>query len=130
MGTNFSDYLEQAVLGVTLCGSVYTAPTTVYMALFTACSSDGSDVTEVPTATGYGRQVVAFGSISGGTVPNSGNVTFSEATTAWGTITHMGLYDAVTSGNQLYWGILDASRTVDTGDTFQIPDGLLDVSID
>jgi hypothetical protein len=33
-------------------------------------------------------------------------------------VTHMGIFDAVTSGNLLWHGALDASRVIADGDTF------------
>jgi hypothetical protein len=123
----FSDYLEGVVLGVTLLGSAYTPPSTVYMALATSCTTDGAVFEEVPTGTAYARQVVVFGApvVTGlkKQVTNDGAVTFPEATTPWGTITHCGLYDSPTGGNQLYFGALTAVRTISTADTFQFNDG-------
>ncbi|RCS42315.1 hypothetical protein DTL42_19445 [Bremerella cremea] len=132
--TAFSDYLEAALLGVTLLGSSYTPGETIYLALATSVTTDGAVFTEVPSGTAYARQRVQFGSpTNDGTkkkVSNSGAVTYSEATTPWGGITHIGLYDSPTGGNQLYYGALTSTRTIETGDTFQVPDANLSVSLD
>jgi len=132
--TAFSDYLEQKVLGVTLLGSSYTCADTIYVALATSCTTDGAVFNEVPAGTAYERTVVVFGSPSAdGTkyqVANSAAVTFAEATTPWNEITHCGLYDSPTGGNQLYWGALTAARTILSGDTFEFPTGNLKVQLD
>lgn len=132
--TAFSDYLEQKVLGVTLLGTPFTAPSTIYLALATSVTTDGAVFTEVPSGTAYARQVVTFGvPETNGTkyqVKNTPTNTLPEATTPWGYVTHLGLYDSPTGGNQLYWGALTTSRTVLTGDTFQFTANELKVQLD
>ncbi|MGB2469903.1 MAG: phage tail fiber protein, partial [Flavobacteriales bacterium] len=44
----------------------------------------------------------------------------TQATGAWGTITHFGIFDASSSGNLLYHGALTASKTIATGDVLKI----------
>jgi len=46
------------------------------------------------------------------------------------TVTHVGIWDAESSGNFLMGGSLDASKVVNAGDTFTIAAGDLDVSVD
>jgi len=115
-----------------------TAPATVYVALFNSDPSLGSTaenleagtITDECTGGAYARQSVTFGTISGGSVSNSGNVTFPAANDAnWGTITHVAVMDASTSGNVLFYGALDTAKTIDSGDTFQITSGNLTVSL-
>jgi hypothetical protein len=73
---------------------------------------------------GYARQSITFSAStnSGGvaTTSNSGAVTFPSATASWGTITHIGIMDAVTTGNMLWYGQLTTSKAVGTGDQFQM----------
>jgi hypothetical protein len=130
--TAFSDYLEQKVLGVTLLGSAYTAPSTIYCALATSVTTDG-DTFEEPAPAEYSRQVVVFGAPAQAAekhqVSCSSPVTFTEAATPWGVVTHVGLYDSPTGGNLLYQGALTSVRTVETGDTFQFNAGDLKVQL-
>lgn len=132
--SHFSNYLEDRLLGVTLLGSPFTAPSTIYVALATSCTTDGAVFHEVPAGTAYARQVVVFGApAANGTATrcqNTASVTFPEATTPWGGVTHAGLYDSPTGGNQLYWGSLTTVRTILTADTFQYPIGQFSVSLD
>ena len=126
-----SNYLENALINVTLRATSYTAPTTVYVALYTADPTD-ADLTanEVSTSgTGYARTAVTFAAPSNGVSTNSADVTFPTATASFGTVTHIGLRDASTAGNLLYHTPLDTSKTIDTGDIFKISTGNLSVTL-
>jgi hypothetical protein len=130
--TAFSNFLENKILDHTLRGSTgaYTAPATIYVGLFTASPTDANSGTEVSGGS-YARQVMAFATAaSNGSISNSATVTFPTATANWGTITHIGLYDALTSGNLLYWGAVVQSKVVANGDTFSISTGNFTVTLD
>ena len=114
-----SNYLENALINVTLRATSYTAPTTVYVALFTTDPTDAGTGTEV-TGGSYARTAVTFSAPSNGVTSNNADVTFPTCTASWGIVTHLGLYDASTSGNLLYHTPLDSSKTVDSGDVFKI----------
>lgn len=124
-----SDYLEDALLNHVLRNTAYTSPATVYIALFTvAPADDGTGGTEV-SGFAYARQAVTFGAPSSGTVANSGTVTFPQASGgAWGTIVAMGIYDAVSGGNLLYYGNLPVSKVVGDGDQISFANGALTIS--
>ena len=127
-----SDYVEDRTLDFWLKANSQstTAPSTVYVALFTSNPADDASGTEVSTSgTAYVRKAVTFGTVSGGSVSNSANVTFDAATASFGTVSHLGIFDASSSGNLLFHGALDASKSIDTGDTFQITTGNLTVTM-
>jgi hypothetical protein len=133
-----SNYTENKVLDHALGTASWTAPTTVYLALFLNTSGNaatnleaGTITDEVSTggSTNYGRQTIAFGGASGGSASNSGTVTFSAAGANWGTITHVAIMDASTSGNVLFWGAVTTSKTIESGDTFQVSSGNLSISL-
>jgi hypothetical protein len=123
-----ANYLENALINGTLRGTTYTAPTTVYVALYTNDPTDADTGTEV-SGTAYARQAVTFGAPSNGATTNSAAVEFPQAGGAWGTITHIGIRDALTTGNLLYHTALDASKTIATGDVFRIASGSLSVTL-
>jgi hypothetical protein len=127
---SFSDYLENKIVDHVFGGSAYTAPATIYLALFTAVADgEAGTVTEVSTSgTAYARESVAF-TVVDDTASNTSDVEFSPATASWGTITHIGLYDASTSGNLLAYAALSASKTIASTDVFRIPAGDLDVTL-
>jgi hypothetical protein len=126
--SELSNHLENALINATLRNTSYTSPATVYAALFTTDPTDAGTGTEV-TGGSYARTSITFGSPSNGVTTNSADVTFPTCTAAWGTVTHMGIYDASTSGNLLYHTPLDASKTVDSGDIFKISSGNLSVTL-
>lgn len=129
MANGFSDYLENALLNATLRGVAYTSPTTVYVALFTSDPTDAGTGTEV-SGGAYARQAVTFGAPSNGTCSNSADVLFPIATAAWGTITHIAIFDAATGGNMLYSAPLTTSKTIASGDQLKVAAGDVTVSLD
>lgn len=127
MAGSKSDYLEAKLLDHVLGNTAYTAPATVYIALFTAAPSDTGGGTEVPTSGGtlYARVAVTNNATNwpnaSGTSPtvksNGTTFTFPTAGADWGTVTSVGIFDASSAGNLLYWATLTASKTVSSGDT-------------
>ena len=73
---------------------------------------------------------MTFGAPSNGVSTNSSAVTFPTATGTWGTITHIGILDASTSGNLLYYTALDASKSIASGDVFTIASSNLSVTLE
>jgi hypothetical protein len=123
-----TDYLEDALLNHVLRNTAYSSPATVYVALYTVAPTDTGGGTEV-SGFGYARQAVTFGAPVSGTVSNTGAVTFPAASGgAWGTIVAMGIFDASTSGNLLYYGNLTTPKVVGDGDQISFPNGALTVS--
>jgi len=126
--SEMSNYLETALINVTLRATSYTAPTTVYVALYTSDPTDADTGTEV-TGGSYARQSVTFAAPSDGTSTNSADITFPTCTSAWGTVTHLGIRDASTAGNLLYYTPLDVSKAITSGDVFKIATGNLSVQL-
>ncbi len=124
-----SNYLENAIINAVLRNTSYTSPTTVYVGLYTSDPGEGNTGTEVSGGS-YARTAVTFGAPSNGVSTNSAAVTFPTATGTWGTVTHIGILDASTSGNLLYYTPLDASKTIASGDVFTISTGNLSVTME
>jgi hypothetical protein len=124
----FSDFMENKIIDHMLRNQAYTPPSTVYLALFISAPSDAGGGTEVSGGS-YARQAVTLSAASGGASENSADITFPQATADWGTITHVALMDALTGGNMLMHTALDASKTVNNGDTFKINAGDLDITV-
>lgn len=125
---SFTNFLETEILDHVFAGAAYTAPTTKYLALFTAIADgEAGSVTEL-SGSAYARQTVAFAT-SGNTTSNNAAVEFPTATGNWGTVTHVGVYDALTSGNLMAYATLSASKTIETGDVFRVPSGDLDITL-
>ena len=125
----FSNYLENAVIDAVLRATSYTSPTTVYVGLFTTDPTDAGSGTEVSGGS-YARTAVTFSAPSNGVTSNSADVEFPQATASWGSVTHIGIYDAASSGNLLFHTVLDTTKTIDSGDIFKIASGNLTVTLD
>lgn len=123
-----SNYLENALINATLRATTFTAPAAVYVSLHTADPTDAGTGTEVSGGS-YARQSATFASPSNGASATNADITFPQATGNWGTVTHIGIWDALTTGNLLYHTQLDASKTIDTGDVFKIASGSLTVTL-
>jgi hypothetical protein len=125
-----SDYAEKLLLDWMMTSGSATRPTAWYVALYTAAPSDSGGGTEVSTG-GYTRQSVAFDAATspGGTTSNSADVSFTAVGGDYGTVTHMGIFDASTGGNLLWHGILSASKTVEDGDTITFSAGNIDLTM-
>ena len=124
-----SNYLETALINATLRNTSYTSPATVYVALYTTDPTDADTGTEVSGGS-YARIAVSFNAPSNGVCTNSADVTFAQATNNWGTISHIGLHDAVTSGYLLFHTILNSSKAIGTGDQFKISAGALTCTLE
>ena len=123
-----SNYLENALINATLRATTFTSPSVVYVGLYTADPTDAGTGTEVSGGS-YARQSVTFGAPSNGVSTNSAAVEFPQCTSTWGTVSHIGIWDALTTGNLLYHTQLDASKTIDVGDIFKIASGSLTVTL-
>jgi hypothetical protein len=124
-----SNYLENALINGTLRATSYTAPTTVYVGLYTTDPTDANTGTEVSGGS-YARTSATFGAPSNGVTTNSAAVTFPTATGTWGTVGWIGILDAATSGNLLYHTPLTASKSITSGDIFTISIGNLSVTLE
>jgi hypothetical protein len=123
-----SNYLENALINATLRATTFTSPSVVYVGLYTADPTDAGTGTEVSGGS-YARQSITFGAPSNGVSTNSAAVEFPQCTSTWGTVSHIGILDASTSGNLYYHTALDSSKTIETGDVFKIAIGNLSVTL-
>lgn len=140
-----SDYLENKLIDQIFRGQAYTFPTTLYIGLFSANPSDVGGGTEL-TGNAYARVGVS-GSLAnwagtqssgsttassgtGGTTSNNGVITFPTPTANWGAVTGMGIFDAASGGNLLFWGSLTNAKTINIGDAVTFPAGSLAIQMD
>lgn len=132
-----TDYMEEKFLNaLASLGSFDFATGTItsgsggFIGLFTSAPSDSSSGTEVSTSgTAYARVQIgssgqgSFSAASGGEITNDAEFRWADAQADWGTITHVGLFDASTSGNLLVYGQLQSAVAIETGDIFKVPTG-------
>ena len=127
--SDLSNYAEDALVDHLLGTSAFTMPTNCYLALYTAISDAEAGTGTECVASGYARQLVAFGASSGGAASNSAIETFGPLS-GTGTITHAGLNDTVTSGNPLTaLKALTASKAWTDGDSIQFAVGDIDFDL-
>lgn len=118
MASGKSDYYELQILDL-IGGTAITPPATLYFALYTAAPTDSGGGTEV-TGGGYVRLGVVnspayFGAATGSGKTNSTPLVWATPTASWGTVVAIGIFDAASGGNLLYWGTVTTSRLVDVG---------------
>ncbi len=113
---------------------VGTAP---YLSLHTASPTDTGDATdEVATGSGYARQSTTgtwetAGATTDREKSTNGDISFSEATGTWGTISHMALCASGNEGTadlKLY-GSLSSSKVIESGDQIVFKSGNITLSI-
>ena len=115
-GDELADLLHDHVLG----GADYPRPATVYVALGTGSMKTSTD-NEV-SGNAYARVAVTnnatnWPASSTGSKSNGAAITFPQATAAWGTMTHVAVFDAATDGVLLFEGVMDPAWPVGQGDT-------------
>jgi hypothetical protein len=117
--TYLRDKLNEHSLGETS----WTMPTNVYLALFLDSSPPtiAGGGTEVSASNGYERQSMTFGSSSGGEISNTSVHQFTASGGNWGAVGYYAIYDALTSGNMLYFGELNGTYTVNDADGVSCP---------
>ena len=126
---SLSNTFETHVLNYVFTATSVTRPTAWYIGLFTADPTDtGSGATEI-SGNSYTRKAATF-TVSGNAATTSGAIEFTAATGSWGTITHVGIFDASSGGNFIAHGSLSASKAIGTGDVFRIPAGDIDITLD
>jgi hypothetical protein len=120
--TSMTDYAKN-LLGRAVVGRRPALPAAVFIALGTG-GSDASGISGEPAGTGYTRQAVTF--FGTGLQYNISQVRFSF-TTAPGTLTHIGVFDALTAGNPLLWAPLATPVTLTVPGIVNIPINSLSV---
>lgn len=133
MAGSKSDYLENKILDLVVGGQAYTPPASLYFGLLTVAPTDAGGGTEVSGGS-YARVAVTnnltnFPAASSGVKQNASSITWPVATAAWGTAVAVGIYDAASGGNLLFWTTI-TNKVIDTNDTVSIPANNLTITED
>lgn len=123
--SGISNYLENKILDKVYRNVDFTV-SAVYVSLHT--SDPGETGANEVSGGGYARQSATFTTASNGATENSSTIEFTNMPAT--TVTHVGIWDAASAGNFLWGGALTSSKNVNAGDTFRIPAGDLDVTLD
>ncbi|MCI0754301.1 phage tail fiber protein [Teichococcus vastitatis] len=113
------------LLARALCGRNPALPNAVYVALGSGGGTNG--VTGEPAGNGYARQRITF---TGTGAQRNAEVVRFIFNAAVGTLTHVGLYDALSGGNALAYGLLTQSAAITGPGTVTIAAEALTVSGD
>lgn len=122
-----SNSLETTLLKTVLTANTYTGPSNVYVSLYSVAPTESTSGTEL-TGNGYSRQISTF-SVSNNIASSTANVTFSATGNSW-TVVAMGLMDASTSGNLLFYDTLATQQTVQAGANLIFGTGNITVECD
>lgn len=128
--TDFSDYTENKLIDHIFRGTAFTAPGTLYFALYTGAPSDSGGGTEVsggsyarvavtPNSTNFANTQNSGTGVSSGTGGLTSNltaITFPTPTGTWGLVTHIAILDASSAGNFIITDQLTASKNIGLGD--------------
>ena len=124
-----SDYSENLVVNVLLRNQAHTGAATVYAALHTADPTDAGTGTEC-SYSGYARKAAAFTAPSNGVTSNSAQIDFAaNGSGSAVVVTHVAVWDALTSGNLLFHATLTTSKTLQSGDVLSFAIGALQITL-
>jgi len=124
MSSKKSSYLATKVIDHVCNKAAYTAPATLYLALYTSDPTKADVGTEVAGGS-YARKSITLGSSSGGEIASTNSQAFTSMPAT--TVTHWGIRDASSGGNLLYFGSFDIPVAVTGGSTFTVASGDLTI---
>lgn len=143
---NMSNDFENKLLDYLFRGGSFTAPTKVYVGLFTTPCTDKSPGVEVNTPSYTRAEILCnmnawsatndpnhTGPSTGvsGVIFNISEIAFPDPQENWGTVSHIGMFTANTGGEYMFWARLTTPRDFVLGDTnIKFKPGELSIQID
>lgn len=129
-----TNYLELQILDHLNGVNTWTASATAYLALHTGNPGETGASNEVSGGS-YARKAVTndnteWSAASSGAAHNLNVQQFVQATANWGTITHFSVWDAASGGNCMFYGALNASKVINSGDYFEFAATALVITCD
>lgn len=132
---------ERRFLDALFGNTSLTVPATVFFGLFLSIPDDSGASGNEVTGNGYARAPIAntTGSFANATSAanfvtskwNAVAITFAPDVTAdWGQVIGLGVFDAITSGNLLWLADITPYRTIQVGDTANVPASSLQMTLD
>lgn len=133
--SGFSNDLAQKVISHFFRNVSITAPASHYLAFFTSDPTDvtATALTKEVSAPWYARELIAFDAPSDAadvTTANTAQILFDAVTGSAVTVTHWGVFDALTSGNLQASGEWAVPKVLNVGDIPAIASGELILSFD
>lgn len=103
-----------------------------YLALYTTNPTWKNTGTEA-SGGGYARKAITFAASSEVSntrqVASAADIDFGTLSASIGTITHWGIFDALTGGNLLWYGQFTLSKAVSSGDAVEVKAGEIKISL-
>jgi len=130
----FTDYLEDKLLDFIFGNDTFSAPTNIYVGLFTTQPTGDTNNGVEASGNAYARVEIDntfWSSSASGTISNALAIEFPAPTPAsWGIVEAFGLFDASTDGNLLLWAPLTNSITADVEAIIRFDVGNLEIELD
>lgn len=126
MADNLTNTAENRMLDALVGTASYSANTPIKLALVTAAGNDATAGTEVSGGS-YARQNITFSSASGGSISNSGTVTFTNMPTC--TVVGIELWDSAGTPVRLAYGPLTSNKSLTSGDTLEFSASTITLSL-
>jgi hypothetical protein len=141
---DMTNYLEEEILNHLFRGeTIFGTASTMFIALHDGDPGEAGTANELSTDTGaYARATVNTHSTNTiwsdptagtqGETDNTSDITFPTATAAWGTVSHVSVWNTASAGNTsnvFLKGSLTADKSVASGDTFKFTSGDLNIQM-
>ncbi len=120
-----SNYAENKLIDTIFNSVAFSVVGDPYVSLHTADPGEAG-ASEVVGGS-YAREQAPFDAAAAGATSNSGNIDFISMPAV--TITHIGIWDALNGGNFLWGGSATVEKALALLDTYRIPTGDLDVTL-
>jgi len=130
---SLSNFGENALMNHVF-GTAYTPVATLYLALATGDPGEaatGASMSECANTGSYARKAITFAAAGSRKISQTGAVTFTTATGAWGVVTNWAIVDSITygAGNVLAYGAFVSSFSPVSGNTPSVASGQVYVEI-
>lgn len=122
-----TNYLNNALANAVVRNTSYTSPATVYCALYSTAPTVSTSGTEL-SGSNYSRKTVTFSAPVAGVATSNVAVTFGAASADWSPAVAIGIVDASTSGNILYFKSI-TTQVVKSGSSLTIASGDITVTM-
>jgi hypothetical protein len=119
--------LANKLLNATVGNVTFTTPATAYISLFSTAPTPSSAGTEI-SGNNYSRQSATFSTAANAVTASNVAVNFSCTGNAWPLIRAVGVMDASTAGNLMYYTPI-TSRNVAAGSTLTFDSGTITLTI-
>jgi len=123
-----TNYSANSLLKHILRLAAFTQPAGLYIGLFLVAPTKSYAGVEV-SGNGYAREAVTFLETPNNIFVNTADLYFEATGGSWGNILGIGIFDASTSGNLLFFGTPRDLITVGTNEILKLPANVIGVTL-